>query len=105
MTHEQYLAIYERERKKSNSVAEAAYTVFRTLHREITYKLSQGKEKPYQAYNYANTVWQIIAAKHSELKPDGFKNMTQLIAEKNDLHTKPEISQLLDSLRLEEIKQ
>ncbi len=82
MTHEQYISIYERERKKSN-VIEAAHVVFKALHREITYKVEQKNVRLIDALKYANTVWQIIANKHQELKSDGFKNMTMLLAKKN----------------------
>ena len=83
MTLDQYKSIYERERKKSNSVSDAAHVIFKALHREIAYRLENKKSNLFQALHYANAVWEALADTYGELKPDGFKNMTKLYAEKS----------------------
>lgn len=96
MTHDQYLSVYERTRKTSNSVSEAAYVVFKALNREVTYRLEK-RVRLLDALKYANTVWQILSQHHSELKPDGFKNLTRAYAEKNeDRQVRSEILKLLE---------
>jgi hypothetical protein len=99
MTLEQYKSIYERERKKSSSVPDAAYIIFKALNREIAYRVEHNKSDLFQALNYANAVWEALASNYSELRLDGFKNMTALYAEKSDdSQIKSEIFRLIELL-------
>jgi hypothetical protein len=103
MTYNQYLTIYERERK-SKSVADASQVIFKALQREIQYRISEKREPLVKAMYYADTIWQVIATKNPELCSSGFKDMARIHAEQLFTNEREERLRIIKLLDLNELK-